>query len=90
VYGPVASYPGAYYYQPQGAAFYPAFNSQPVALHISDTRASVNMSEFTIWEMQSPMAQLFAALLGNSQTPPSSWLPGGADHRNPLPSHTAE
>ena len=91
VFGPVTSFPGAYYYDPIGAAFYPDFDAQPLGLRLSDTRASVAMSEFTVWETQAAMAELFGALLGpNNLTPPASWLPGGEDHRNPLPSHMAE
>jgi hypothetical protein len=89
-YGPVNEMPGAFWYDPIDAAFYPAFGDQPLALRLSDTRASVNMNEFSVWEMQAPLAELFAALLAPGMTPPASWLPGGADHRNPLPSHAAE
>jgi hypothetical protein len=90
VYGPVNGMPGAYWYDPIDASFYPVFDDQPLGLRISDTRASVNMNEFSVWEMQAPMAELFSALLEGDMTPPADWLPGGAAHRDTLPPFDAE
>ena len=90
IYGPTPTYPGSYYYRPQGAAFYPAFNDQPLALRIGDTRTTVEMNEFTVWKVQSPLALLFSALIQEGMSPPASWKPGGSEHRSTLPSHTAE
>jgi hypothetical protein len=90
VYGPVVSMPGSYWYLPIDAAFYPIFEDQPEGLRLSDTRGSVNMSEFDVWSMQAPLAELFAALLGPGMTPPAEWLPGGSAHRAELTSHQAE
>ncbi len=90
VYGPVASFPGAYYYQAVGAGYYPAFNEQPLGYHLSDNRTAVNMSEFTIWESQAPTAELFAALVADGMRAPASWNPGGSEHRSTLPGHSAE
>jgi len=90
VYGPVRNMPGAYWYAPIEASFYPNFAGQPLGQRLSDTRGSVNMNEFTVWENQAPLAELFAALLGEGFTPPPSWFPGGDDHRSTLTSHTSE
>ncbi len=90
VFGPVSAMPGSDYYRPVAAAFYPAFNSLPQGLHVADTRTAVNMNEFTVWESQAPLAELFAALIGENQAPPPSWLPGSPLHRATLPSHTAD
>lgn len=89
-YGPVSSLPGVSYYLPVSNAYFPGFATRPVALRSSDNRTSVNTSEFSVWEMQAPQAELFAALVGPARTPPASWLPGGALHRATIPSQTAE
>ncbi len=90
VYGPVDSFPGSAWYQALGAAFFPAFGEQPGGWRHLDSRTAVNMSEFTVWETQAPTAQLFAALVASDALPADTWLPGGAQHRSPLPGHTVE
>ena len=90
VYGPVDGYPAPSYYRAQGAAYSPAYDDLPPALGICDTRACVRMNEFTVWEMQAPLAQLFTALVGPGMSPPAGWLPGGSEVLDTVPSHTAE
>ncbi len=89
-YGPVSRLPTVYYYLPVTNAYFPGFDTRPVALRSSDNRTSVNTSEFSVWEMQAPQAELFAALLGPGRMPPASWLPGGALHRATIPAQRAE
>ena len=91
VYGVLAGeYPRSDYYKPQGAAFYPAYEAHPLMLRVSDTRASVDMNEFTVWDTQAPLVALFAAAIGPGMTPPAGWKPGGPEHRSTLPSHVSE
>lgn len=89
VYGPVASMPGARWYAPLAAAFYPAFGSQPLALRYVDARTAVNMSEFSVWESQAPLVALLATL-APKMMPPSSWAAGGSEHRSGLASHRVD
>lgn len=89
VYGPVDAFPGPSWYAPLKAAFHPPFDEQPMGLHHVDARTAVNMSEFTIWESQAPLAALFATLAPKT-TPPDSWAAGGAEHRTGLPRHRAD
>ncbi|MFH1437135.1 MAG: glycoside hydrolase family 9 protein, partial [Pseudomonadota bacterium] len=90
VIGMVRNMPGAPYYDAPEAAFYPVFGGQPLGWRHADTRVMINMSEFTVWENQAPLAELFAALLAEGMMPPDSWLPGAGEHRSTLPSHSAE
>jgi endoglucanase len=79
-YGPVDSFPGASYSQPAGAAFYPAFNEHPRALRYADVRTVPPCSEFTVWEMQAPIAELFALLIALQMSPESLSDNCGIDH----------
>lgn len=79
-YGPVDSFPGASYSQPAGAAFYPAFNEQPRALRYADVRTVPPCSEFTVWEMQAPIAELFALLIALQMSPDILGDSCGIDH----------
>lgn len=79
-YGPVDSFPGASYSQPAGAAFYPAFNEQPRALRYADVRTVPPCSEFTVWEMQAPIAELFALLIALQMSPDILSDNCGIDH----------
>jgi hypothetical protein len=91
VYGVLAGeYPRSDYYKPQGAAFHPAYEAHPLMLRVSDTRASVDMNEFTVWDTQAPLVALFAVAIGPGMTPPASWKPGGSEHRSTVPSHASE
>ena len=90
IYGPVANLPAASYYDPVEAAFVPAFDARPVGRHVIDSRTSVTTAEFTVWESQAPFTAMFAALVAPGMEPPSTWLPGGASHRETLPEHFAE
>ncbi len=85
VYGPVQSLPGAHYYRPGEAVFHPAFREHPLMRRYGDLRTFVTNNEFTVWESQAPHTEHFAALLKAGMTPPRTWLPGGRDHANPLP-----
>lgn len=89
-YGPVSRLPAVSYYLPVSNAYFPAFDSRPSALRSSDNRTSVNTSEFSVWEMQAPQAELFAALLGAGRMPTASWLPGRPLHHASIPAQTAE
>ncbi|MFN4218443.1 MAG: glycoside hydrolase family 9 protein [Candidatus Bipolaricaulia bacterium] len=79
-YGPVDSFPGASYSQPAGAAFYPTFNGQPRALRYADVRTVPPCSEFTVWEMQAPIAELFALLIALQMSPSLLVDKCGVDH----------
>ncbi len=79
-YGPVDSFPGAPYSQPAGAAFYPAFNEHPRVLRYADVRTVPPCSEFTVWEMQAPIAELFALLIAPQISPDTLSDPCGIDH----------
>ncbi len=79
-YGPVDSFPGAPYSQPAGAAFYPSFDEQPRALRYADVRTVPPCSEFTVWEMQAPIAQLFSLLIALQMSPDSLSDTCGIDH----------
>lgn len=85
VYGPVDDEPGPEWYQPGLREFYPSFMEHPSFLRYGDVRTFVNMNEFTIWETMAPTTEHFAVMLGSAMTPPSSWMPGQRNHRNPLP-----
>ena len=89
VYGPVTNLPGHDWYRYGRAAFHPAFEELPLGLRYADIRSFVNNNEFTVWECQAPHAELFAALICDGLMPPASWLPGGADDANPLPTGEA-
>ncbi len=89
VYGPVQNFPGPSYYDPVEAAFYPAFSQQPMGLHHVDARVAVNMSEFSVWETQAPLAALFATLAPGLEIP-NDWKAGQVDHRSPLPGHRTD
>ncbi len=89
VYGPVLNFPGPAWYDMLEAAIYPAFSTQPLAMHHVDSRTAVNMSEFTIWENQAPLTALFATLAPQLDTP-ASWAAGQDESRSTLPSHTAD
>jgi endoglucanase len=86
VYGPVTSLPNVYYYWPVTDAHYPAFNDLPRGRRYADSRTSVNTAEFTVWENQAPLTELFGSLLGGMTMPPAAWLPGQPAHRATLPS----
>lgn len=87
VYGPVEHMPGAPYYAPLRAGFYPPFEQQPRALRHVDAAHAVNMSEFSVWESQAPAALLFAALLPDGQMPWPELAAGRPEHKSPLPPH---
>jgi hypothetical protein len=87
-YGPIFAAPGSTYFNAVKAAFYPPFNDHPLGLRYADTRAAVNTNEFSVWECQAPMVELFASL-APALMPPASWRPGQAGARQKLPSHTA-
>lgn len=89
VYGPVDNFPGPTWYAPLEAAFHPAFDDQPMGLHHVDARTAVNMSEFTIWESQAPLAALLATL-APKMAPPDSWAAGQEEHRSGLPRHRTD
>jgi endoglucanase len=65
----------------------PARLGHPIGRRYADVRLWVIANEFSVAEMQAPHTQLFALLMLGTQgvLPPASYLPGGADHRNPLP-----
>jgi endoglucanase len=65
--------------------FHPSAQDFPRGRRYGDTRLFVRTNEFSVWEVQAPMAELFAVLLSEPMQPPDSWLPGGEDHRSPLP-----
>lgn len=79
-YGPVDSFPDAPYSQPAGAAFYPAFNQHPRALRYADVRTVPPSSEFTVWEMQASIAELFALLIAMQMFPHLLVDSCGIDH----------
>lgn len=85
VYGPISEVPGQDWYQPGARRFSPAWPSTPPMRRYADLHTFVNTNECTIWECQAPDAEHFAALLGAAWLPPTTWLPGHPDHRNPLP-----
>ena len=60
--------------------FYPAFYDLPEGLRYGDVRVFVNDNEFSVWEMQAPLAELFALLINNGMS--ASDLPAneGIDH----------
>ncbi len=89
VYGPIQFAPGAGYFTPVAAAFYPPFDQQPLGMRYADTRTAVNTTEFSVWEMQAPMAELFA-VLAPARLRPDSWRPGGSEHASALPGHRAD
>jgi len=68
-------------------AFYPRFEQFPPARRYGDVRLLVAQAEFSVWECQAPHAEMFAALMSGTKgtLPPSSYRPGGVNHRNPLP-----
>jgi len=88
VYGPVEHMPGADYYRPLVAGFYPPFEEQPRALRYIDAAHAVNTNEFSVWETQAPAALLFAALLPEGASPWPELAPGQPEHKSPLPPHT--
>jgi endoglucanase len=68
-YGLIDSFPGAYYSQAAGEVYYPAFDDQPKGLRYSDARTVVQSSEFAVWDMQAPLAEFFAILIGEDMDP---------------------
>lgn len=68
VYGPVDDLPNVPWEKPTLATFHPRFDRHPKARRYGDVRTLVECSEFTVWETQAPMAQLFAILLGPGWT----------------------
>jgi endoglucanase len=71
---------------PAENAFYPQpFENQPRGRRYADVRTVIVTNEFTVWETQAPLAELFGVLVGTGMVPPESWLPGRPDHRNTLP-----
>lgn len=85
VYGPVNDLSHVYYYDPIRYATYPIIDVLPAGRRYIDSYAAVTTSEFTVWETSAPMTELFSALLGSGQVPPTSWKPGGSEHRATLP-----
>ncbi len=85
VFGPVNGPPNPRYSQPAIKAFYPPMRQLPPALRYGDVRTLVVCNESTVWGDYAPNIKLFAALLGNDQMPPETWLPGASEHRSPLP-----
>ena len=88
VYGPIPEVPGPDWYQPGARRFSPRWQAQPPMLRYADLRTFVNTNECTVWECQAPHVEHFAALLSSAWLPPTSWLPGRPDQRNPLPGST--
>ncbi len=88
-FGPIEAATGATYFNAVKAAFYPPFDSHPRGLRYADTRAAVNTNEFSVWESQAPMVELFAAL-APPLMPDASWAPGQPGARLRLTSHTAD
>ncbi len=66
-------------------AFYPSFDTLLEARKYGDVRLFVKTNEFSVWEMQAPLAEMLALLIAPGDMPPNSWLPGHADSRSPLP-----
>lgn len=87
VYGPYGTEDRHGYDDAAFDAFYPRFEELPPGRRFGDVRLLVPQSEFTVWEVQAPHAQLFAVLLqgGSVQMPPLSYRPGGPRHRSHLP-----
>ncbi|MFA5048067.1 MAG: glycoside hydrolase family 9 protein [Patescibacteria group bacterium] len=85
VYGPVGEIGSMPYYFPPRNVTYPVMDVRPPMWEFVDARTHVTTNEFTIQEVQAPDAELFAALLKPGLMPPSSWLPGQANHQNPYP-----
>ncbi len=89
VFGPIFAAPGSTYFNAVKASFYPAFNDHPLCLRYADTRAAVNTNEFSVWESQAPMVELFA-VLAPPQMPPPTWKPGQPGQRWRLTAHTSD
>jgi endoglucanase len=85
VFGPVRELPSAPYYRAARAAFHPPFEDRPLMRRYADVRTFPNTNEFTVWDGQAPLAQLFALLVGAGARPPATWLPGAPAHASPLP-----
>ncbi len=69
-YGPVENIDiNTTYLQATMKAFYPDFNTLPLLLRYGDTRPFVTCNEFSVWEMQGPLAELFSILLGPNMMP---------------------
>jgi hypothetical protein len=86
VYGPIDKVPDQDWYRAGVAAFHPSFTAHPPMRRYADIRTFVGTNEFSVWEVQAPHVEHFAVLLGAGMMPPASWLPGGAEDENPLPS----
>ncbi len=85
VFGPTNGPLVHYWVQPTLDEFYPQITALPLLLRFGDVRTIVECSESTTWGDYGPNMKVFATLLAGGMTPPASWLPGGEDHRNPLP-----
>jgi endoglucanase len=88
VFGPTASAPTAAYALPALAAFYPDFSQRPEALRYADVRTVPNFNEFSVWEMQAPLAELFAVLLGQPTMPNPASVEHETSHKAKNGRHT--
>jgi len=84
VYGPRAGAPNTWVYYFAENLCYPTYNDRPLLRRWIDVSTWAPSNEFTVWENQAPHTELFAVLTSPDMEPPSSWSPGGAEHRNPL------
>ena len=83
VYGPVEQdglgHPS--YINSALAVYYPDFNTgTPKLLRYGDVRVFVNDNEFSVWEMQGPLAQMFSVLIAPGMTASSLPATEGIDH----------
>lgn len=78
VYGPADNLKQELFYTFGVRLAQPAYLDSPPARRYGDVHTFVNTSEFTVWECQAPMVELFAALIAPGMTPPDSWLPAAA------------
>jgi hypothetical protein len=69
VYGPVDDINHVYYTEPARLEFYPPFEDQPPGLRYGDVRTFVMCNEFTSWETQAPLVEMFSLLIGDSTMP---------------------
>lgn len=82
VYGPVRDIGASGYLQSTKEAFYPALNQLPLLLRYGDTRPFVTCNEFTVWEIQAPLAELLGILIGPNMDPSKLTDNCGIDHCN--------
>ena len=78
LYGPVDNLPMNQFYTYAARLTYPAFADSPKGRRYADVHYFVICNEFSVWETQAPMTQLFASLIAPDMVPPEDWLPRGA------------